>query len=64
MKWASFVDLWDAVQETQLTHQHDTIKWRWAADGNYTTKSAYNIQFVGSFSSFSGSSIWKTETEG
>jgi len=30
----------------------------------YTAKSAYNIQFVGSYSTFNGPSIWKAEAEG
>jgi hypothetical protein len=61
---ASFVELWDSVQERQSTEEPEKIQWRWTADGNYTTKSAYNAQFLGSFSTFNGNSIWKAETEG
>jgi len=61
---ASFVQLWDFVQSVQLTDEPDTIAWRWTADGMYTAKSAYNAQFVGSYSLFKGDYIWKAETEG
>ena len=61
---ASFVRLWDLVQQVQLNIQPDSITWRWNADGTYTTKSAYNAQFVGSYSNFNGASIWQAEAEG
>jgi len=61
---ASFVELWDLVHGLQLTDEQDQIKWRWAADGIYTAKSAYNMQFHGSFSTFKGDSIWHAEAEG
>ena len=48
----------------QLNSEPDTITWRWTADGVYTTKSAYYVQFKGSYSFFSGDSIWKAESEG
>jgi prolyl oligopeptidase PreP (S9A serine peptidase family) len=50
---SSFVELWDVVQETHLTDEHDTIRWRWTADGSYTAQSAYTVQFMGSFGTFS-----------
>jgi hypothetical protein len=61
---ASFVQLWDFVQSVQLTDQPDSIVWRWTADGTYSAKSAYNAQFIGSYSFFRGDSIWKAEAEG
>ena len=61
---ASFVKLWDLVQQVQLTNEPDKIYWRWPADGNYNAKSAYNVQFTGAFSNFSANSIWKAEAEG
>jgi len=61
---ASFVKLWDLVQQVQLTNEPDKIYWRWTADGNYNAKSAYNVQFTGAFSNFSANSIWKAEAEG
>ncbi|PUZ51607.1 hypothetical protein GQ55_6G201900 [Panicum hallii var. hallii] len=61
---ACFVKLWDLVQAVQLSDEPDKITWSWTADGEYTAKSAYNAQFMGSFSEFSGTSIWKADSEG
>jgi hypothetical protein len=37
-----YVLLWNAVQQVQLdANREDSIVWRWIADGEYTTKSAY-----------------------
>ena len=58
---ASFVELWDAVQEVQLPEEQDKITWRWTTDGVYSVKSAYNLQFQGSFSTFRSDNIWKAE---
>ena len=32
---ASFVRLWDLVQQVQLNNEPDSISWRWTADGSY-----------------------------
>ena len=61
---ASFVQLWDMVQEVQLNDEQDSIFWRWTSDGVYTTKSAYNAQFLGTYSLFKGQHIWQAEAEG
>jgi len=37
--------------------------WRWTADGNYSTRSAYNIQFQGSRCKFQADLIWKARAE-
>ena len=58
---ASFVELWDAVQEVQLAEEQNKITWRWTTDGVYSVKSAYNLQFQGSFSTFRSDNIWKAE---
>jgi hypothetical protein len=44
-----FVQLWVALQNVQL-HENveDDIIWRLTASGSYTTKSAYEVQFLGS----------------
>jgi hypothetical protein len=61
---ASFVKLWDYVQQIQLTNEPDHLVWRWTSDGQYTSKSAYKEHFNGSFCTFNASTIWKAETEG
>jgi len=46
-----YAALWEQEQKTTLEeNSEDTIRWRWTANGEYTTKSAYNIHFEGSFS--------------
>ena len=52
------------VQEVQLNDEQDSIFWRWTSDGVYTTKSAYNAQFLGTYSLFKGQHIWQAEAEG
>lgn len=54
---ASFVELWDIVQNVQLTDEQDKVNWRWTTDGAYTAKSAYAVQFQGSFTNFRGDNI-------
>jgi len=61
---AEFVILWDLVQQVQLTDGTDEIRWRWTADGIYTSKSAYLAQFNGSYSTYNGNDLWKAQAEG
>ena len=60
----SYVALRGAVQEMQLDNNtEDSIRWRWTADREYTTKSAYRVQFEGTFSKLKIMPIWKAVTE-
>jgi hypothetical protein len=43
--------------------REDTITWRWTTDGEYTTKSAYCIQFEGTFSKLKLTPIWKAKAK-
>jgi hypothetical protein len=43
--------------------QQDTISWLWTASGCYTAKSAYKAQFIGPFSSFATTKVWKADVE-
>ena len=61
---AEFVALWDLVQNVQLTSEEDQIQWKWSADGMYSAKSAYEVQFKGSFCSFRPNHIWRAHAEG
>jgi hypothetical protein len=54
---AEFVMLWGKLQEVHLVDRPDEIKWRWSAQGVYSAKSAYCVQFSGSFCSFIPSAI-------
>jgi hypothetical protein len=61
---AEFVDLWGRVEDFCFTDTPDEIQWRWAASGEYSAKSAYSIQFEGSYYSFDSQAIWKAPMEG
>ena len=59
-----YVLLWNAVQQVQLDEsREDSIVWRWTADGEYTTKSAYRIQFQGTFSKLKLTLVWRAKAE-
>ena len=45
---SEFVELWTRLGVITLTEgTADSIVWRWTADGSYSARSAYNIQFAG-----------------
>ena len=57
-----YVLLWNDVQQVQLDEsREDSIVWRWTADGEYTTKSAYRIQFQGTFSKLKLTPVWRAK---
>jgi len=59
-----FISLWIRIQQVHLMPgTPDTIIWRWIESGAYSTRSAYRIQFSGSFRAFRGDLIWKVHTE-
>jgi len=58
-----FVVLWDLVESVELTPEDDKIIWKWTSHGDYTAKSAYEIQFRGSFCSFRPTAIWRAHAE-
>jgi len=60
---AQFVLLWDLVQGVLLSDEEDRIIWKFTADGQYTAKSAYEVQFRGSFCSFRPRCIWPAYAE-
>jgi len=60
---AQFVLLWDLVQGVLLSDEEDRIIWKFTADGQYTAKSAYEVQFRGSFCSFRPQCIWSAYAE-
>jgi hypothetical protein len=59
-----FVSLWHSISSTHnLNDLDDTIIWRWSADGNYSSSSAYKIQFATNFCKIKINPIWKAKTE-
>jgi hypothetical protein len=59
-----FVGLWIRLQGAQLQSDvQDTITWKWTPNGNYSTRSAYRIQFHGSHRKFQHELIWKARAQ-
>uniref|UniRef100_A0A0A9GFD1 Reverse transcriptase zinc-binding domain-containing protein n=1 Tax=Arundo donax TaxID=35708 RepID=A0A0A9GFD1_ARUDO len=58
-----FITLWSLLQEVTLTNQPDVMLWRWTNAGQYSAKSAYLIQFQGSFDQFNAQEIWKANAQ-
>jgi hypothetical protein len=59
-----YVRLWEAVRGVELDNSiEDEITWRWTADGEYTTQSAYQVQFIGVFSKIKITPIWRAKAE-
>jgi hypothetical protein len=60
---AEFVQLWDCLLQVQLTEEADEIRWRWTVDGRYSSKSAYEMQFRGTYCTFNTKAIWRAKAE-
>jgi hypothetical protein len=58
-----FVQLWSRVRAVLLSDQPDDIQWRLAGSGQYSSRSAYNVQFHGSFADHDWQRVWKTKAE-
>jgi hypothetical protein len=61
---AELIKLWSLIQEVQLSQEEDQLIWRWSADGVYSAKSAYEVQFRGTYSTLNCSALWKAKAEG
>ena len=56
-----FVDLWKATQTISLNSEtQDEITWKFLVDGNYSARSAYNAQFIGSTITNFDTLIWQS----
>jgi hypothetical protein len=59
---ADFVSLWTCIRDMALDPaREDKITWLHTSDGQYTAKSAYEIQFLGMTTSMTASTIWRTK---
>lgn len=56
--------LWDKFQSIQLTAQSDSITWRLTADGKYSAKSAYAVQFLARIWEPGLEKVWSIRAEG
>jgi hypothetical protein len=55
-----FVERWAFIQDVHLVpDRDDDILWKFTKSGIYTTKSAYNMQFLGMIDSDMLNMIWK-----
>jgi len=53
------IRLWDALESVRLSALPDTIVCRWAADGQYSARSAYEMLLVGSQEFLGHKLIWE-----
>jgi hypothetical protein len=59
-----YITVWEYVSAVQLhPGNEDSIRWRWTQNGEYSAKSAYQIQFEGSFSKLKLTPIWRAKSE-
>jgi hypothetical protein len=59
-----YVALWEAIRLQSCNPEvEDEIRWRWTSDGQYSTRSAYRIQFKGRTRRANITPIWKAKTE-
>jgi hypothetical protein len=59
-----YITLWEEIWNVPRDENwEDEIKWRWTQDSQYTTQSAYQIQFVGWQKKLSFRHIWAAKTE-
>ncbi|KAJ3670710.1 hypothetical protein LUZ60_008136 [Juncus effusus] len=47
------------VEELQLTHDKDRVRWRWNKKGSYTAKSAYRNMLTEAYTSTDLGNLWK-----
>ena len=58
-----YIALWTRLQAVELSQEEDSIVWKLTSDGNYTARSAYLFQFMGSLKEMNWTTIWKAKTE-
>jgi hypothetical protein len=54
-----FVLLWALIQNVHLSDDEDDISWKLTSNGQYSTASAYNLQFLGLIESPLNNLVWK-----
>jgi hypothetical protein len=56
-----FFLLWSVISDVLLSpEREDSFRWRWTADGVYSTKSAYGVFFAGTTVAPVASQIWQS----
>jgi hypothetical protein len=51
------------VQQFHLADRPDEIKWRFSANGNYSSQLTYQVQFSGSVADYEWARLWSTKAE-
>ena len=59
----SFIDLWWRLQNTVLYPRPDTISWNLSANGEYSAKSAYVVQYLTRFPQPHLQKVWSIKAE-
>jgi hypothetical protein len=59
-----FFQLWTKIDEVQMNDNPDAMKWLPCANGQYSAKSAYEIQFVGRIQQPHLEKVWSAKVEG
>lgn len=55
-----YIELWRRLLPISTSEQPDILRWRWTANGIYSTKSCYDVLFLGSSTSPHATLTWKT----
>jgi hypothetical protein len=55
-----YFQLWDALQDIQLSEGEDCHTWRFDSSGQFSNKSAYRAFFHGSITFEPWKRLWKT----
>jgi hypothetical protein len=59
-----YVNLWERIHSIDRNEEmDDQITWCWTTNGEYSTKSAYHIQFMRRFKKLAITPIWKATAE-
>jgi hypothetical protein len=58
-----FVALWQQLRAFDLSDREDEIAWKFSSTSSYSSKSAYKMQYAGTFPDFEWAEIWNTKVE-
>ncbi|KAM0911679.1 hypothetical protein ACQ4PT_013296 [Festuca glaucescens] len=57
---AQFFRLWDTVRAFSLNEGVDEFRWKWTADGQFSTRTAYRVFFHGSTGLPGAAQVWNS----
>lgn len=56
-----YFQLWDEIQQINLSQEEDTIRWKLTPDGSFSVSSAYDLFYMAREISPCGQLIWQTK---